>query len=59
MLEEQEYKKEVFRNFDVQRVRNGFILTMNRLQHALADEVYVFNTLEQLAEFIKELDNTK
>jgi len=58
-MEEQNNTKDLFRNFDVQRVRNGFILTMNRLQQALADEVYVFNTLEQLAEFIKELDNTK
>ena len=58
MLEENNIK-DFFRNFDVQRVNNGFILTMNRLQCSMSDEVYVFNTLEQLSEFIKKIDNTQ
>ena len=56
-MKEDNTKKDLFRNFDVQRVKNGFILTMNRLHCVVADEVYVFYTLEQLAEFIKKLDD--
>jgi len=48
-----------FTNFDVERVKNGFILTINRRQCMVSDYIYVFNTLEQLSEFIKNLDNLK
>jgi hypothetical protein len=56
-MEEQGTQKDLFRNFEVQRVKNGFILTMNKYQCMVSDEVYVFNTLEQLSDFIKKLDD--
>jgi hypothetical protein len=55
----QDKKQYLFRNFNVESVMNGYILTLNKMQSMVADEVYVFNSLEQLAEFIKDLDNTK
>jgi len=48
-----------FKNFDVEKVKNGFILTFNRLQCCVSNDVYVFNTLEQLADFIKDIDMNK
>jgi len=45
-----------FKNFDVEKVKNGFILTFNRLQCCTSNEVYVFNTIEQLSDFIRDIE---
>lgn len=53
---ENQAKEFKFQIFDVQRVKNGFILTMNRANLTISDDVYVFQNLEQLSEFIKNLN---
>ena len=49
----------LFNNLHIERVNNGFILTIDKRQCVIIDSIYVFNTIEQLSEFIKNIDNPK
>lgn len=48
--------KKEFKNFRVEKAKNGFILEINSFSQMISDEIYVFNTLEQMAEFIKKIE---
>lgn len=54
-------EQKTFKNFTVERVANGFILRLddylNRSEAFRIDNVYVFNDLVALSDFIKNLDN--
>lgn len=53
-LEAKEYK---FLNITIERVSNGFIVEMDKRSCTATypDSIYVFNTLVDLSNFIKEL----
>lgn len=54
VVENSEYK---FLNIKIERVNNGFIIEMDKrsCNTTYPDSIYVFNTIEQLSEFIKGL----
>jgi len=58
-MEELTNKAESFNHFTVERVSNGFILRLDdRMNGCIHKEnVYVFNTLFQLSQFIGKLDD--
>lgn len=53
-IKEPEYK---FSTIGIERVNNGFIVEMDKRSCVATypDAIYVFNTLEDLSNFIKEL----
>lgn len=54
---ETQVKEYKFSNINIERVNNGFIIEMDKrtCSATYPESIYVFNTLEQLSEFIKEL----
>lgn len=53
-VKSEEYK---FSNINIERVANGFIVEMDKRNCTATypDAIYVFNTLEDLSNFIKQL----
>jgi hypothetical protein len=53
-IQEPEYK---FSTIGIERVNNGFVVEMDKRSCVATypDAIYVFNTLEDLSNFIKEL----
>jgi len=45
-----------FVNFRVERVVNGFIVQFNSRPQEFTNETYVFNSIEQLSDFISKLN---
>ena len=60
MINEETTKKQPTMFIDIRRVNNGFIVDLDRDHNRMisfSENTFVFNTLDQLAEFIKNLDN--
>ena len=51
--------KDKFNNIEILRVKNGFIVYIDREKQSpyINEEIYVFNNLQELSEFINRLDN--
>lgn len=56
-INESQAKNHKFLSINIERVNNGFIVEMDKRSctATYSDSIYVFNTIEQLSEFIKEL----
>lgn len=57
MNEIPEKSEHKFSSISIERVNNGFIVEMDKrsCNATYPDAIYVFNTIEQLSDFIKEL----